>query len=244
MTPYHPGPVLLALSFSFCCCVWAGEKATAVSRAPACQQGDCRPLAGAARVQGALLQAAALSVVSAVPGSPTGRRPLKALPRRSRSRLPSWYTRTQMAQWRHTAPLPTVAHRSVRPGTEARVRESSAAAMPEPDDRSRPAAGHRLPAAATRHLASFSSARSGGARPEARGARHRRLVQASRLTEQEALDEQMSAMTLSESAPSFVEEVGAPCAGRCRHAVVIELNGRSGEPGRDSSGAQSAALEG
>ncbi|MCY4472752.1 MAG: hypothetical protein OXC07_08065, partial [Kistimonas sp.] len=69
--------------------------------APGCVRGACRPGPGAgARLQGAFLQTAALSVALR-PGSAQAQQlrksGLRAQSRSRRARLPSWYRRAQVA---------------------------------------------------------------------------------------------------------------------------------------------------
>ena len=175
----------------------AGEKGTAVSAAPVCHRSDSRSgQSGAVRVQGALLQTAALSVASGAVGSSVGRRQLKNLPRRHQSRWPSWYTRAQAARLRgQQAAVAAVSH-AVPSSARTRVRESSGTA-------GRSAAGGvrsppRPQAVALKKGGQLESPSSKASwpRPQARGARHRRLVQESL----DALDEDLASLTLSESA--------------------------------------------
>ena len=100
------------------------------SLAPGCAMGECRT--GPVRVpaiRGALLQAAALSVVAGPGFSEPRAGSLKALPRRSRARLPSWYRRAQAAQLRdQTRPAERVGSTSGRSAAPVRVREPVPAA--------------------------------------------------------------------------------------------------------------------
>ena len=99
-----------------------------MSVAPPCHRSDCRPGQNpAVRVQGALLQAAALSVASASLGRQGSGRPGKDLPRRHKTRLPSWYKRAQAAQLRGQA-VPVAARVQRQVPIRARVREARPAA--------------------------------------------------------------------------------------------------------------------
>jgi len=156
--------------------------------APGCVRGACRPGPGAgARLQGAFLQTAALSVALG-PGSAQAQQlrksGLRAQSRSRRARLPSWYRRAQVAEMRSQAmPAPQLAA-SVPARARARVREP---AVPAAGDRSQGREFVRQGRASSSLAAAADSApepaparvRSAVTRAETRGARHRRLIQES-----------------------------------------------------------------
>ncbi|MCY4472841.1 MAG: hypothetical protein OXC07_08535, partial [Kistimonas sp.] len=146
---------------------------------PACARGECRSGAGA-RVQGALLQTAALSVALGPGGSRMGNLRLRDQPRRSRARLPSWYRRAQTAEVRgQAAPVAQVRSAPVQPSVRTRVRERVVAGA---NERSQGAELERQGRAAASVSTDARPGRQRAAalpRPEVRAARHRRLIQES-----------------------------------------------------------------
>ena len=138
------GPVwrlgsLLWLAFSGA--LLAGDRpATTLSQLPGCPRGECQARhQGAARVQGALLQVAALSMVRGADHAPGSGRQLKDLPHRSKARLPSWYRRAQAAQVRsQITSVPRLRPGPVPPPARARVRQSPLAASARFRERAAP----------------------------------------------------------------------------------------------------------
>ena len=172
--------LLLALCCAGGSTLMAGERNLSASVAPVCARGECRPVPHAgARVQGALLQAAALSVASGPRAAQTAGGRVRDLPRRNHARLPSWYRRAQAAQLQGQSPTVAAARNAAAPPRQARVRESPRAAA---------TAGHghvrsptHLSTQKTTPDATMPTPLRSAAKPrtEARGARHRRLIEES-----------------------------------------------------------------
>ena len=169
----HP----LAICLFFVSPAHAGDGlVTKGSRAPACVRGDCQ--AGpprAVQLPGALLQAAALSVALGSGHGQMSQHRMKDLPRRSKARLPHWYKRAQAAQARHlVAPAEKMHSASVQSGARTRVREAGPSPVTA-QPRNRPGSARAaVSAVASESARIMRTARAGS---QARGARHRRLVQ-------------------------------------------------------------------
>jgi len=163
---------LLSLALVLMCSqgVWAGDRNVS---------SPVRP-GGAAWAQGTLLQAAALSVAVGPGHQQTGRRGVRELPRRCRARLPSWYRRAQAAQEQGRSNLVAAVCPAGQPQSRARVRESGRALKPGGRSVRKPArqqrGGKAVVVARAEPVQGRASTRFDA---DARGARHRRLVQES-----------------------------------------------------------------
>ena len=188
MLMYRAGLASLAVWMALSPGLMAGERNLSASVAPVCARGECRPAPHAgARVQGALLQAAALSVVGGPRGAQTAGGRVKDLPRRSQARLPSWYRRAQAAQLQGQSPTVAAGRNATAPPRQARVRESSGGAAVGTGGRVRTPSLPSMRDASTAAVEPKPSRSAIRPRSEARGARHRRLIEES--MEQLTLDE-------------------------------------------------------
>ena len=170
--------LLLALCCAGNSMLMAGERNLSASVAPVCARGECRPAPHAgARVQGALLQAAALSLASGPVSSQaslnrTHERPSVAVRRgfRPGTGAPRRPSCTARVRWWRRSEIPVSRQR------QARVRESSqmpATADPVRMQSPAHASTQKATAGGIRQTPSRSKDRS---RVEARGTHHRRLV--------------------------------------------------------------------
>ena len=178
MTVRCLGALSLVVSLSLGCAVWAGERRVAVTQAPVCDRGQCRSgFNSTAGVQAAMVQLAALSVAGKADSPAGSRRQVKELMRRSRPQWPGGYKAMQ-ARARHE-PQPPATPSAAPQRLQARVREpshGSSSVVRPATGQSRQLAGPRPWARRLSSLYPSAAARSGS---EARGARHRRLVQES-----------------------------------------------------------------
>ena len=186
---------------------WAGHRNLSASAVPLCPRGvPCHQGRNpAVRAQGALLQAAALSVaVGPGPQQQAEPRQFRALSGRSRARLPAWYRRAQSAQRLGQTPAVVVARPAHQPQQRRRVRAPSGFSVAG----SISGSAHK-PARQQRAMVASSVARAGSASvsgrsrlvSEPRGARRRRMVNES-ASSTWAFSEDVSQRPVSDDASS------------------------------------------
>ena len=160
---------LLSLVLCLVCssAAWAGHRNQSSSVTPG----------SAARAQGTLLQAAALSVAVGPGQQLGGKQQISQLPRRCRVRLPSWYRRAQAAQLQGRCRELASVRPADRPQLRARVREPGRVLAESGGSRRKPARQQRVKSTASARAASVRGRASLRFDSDARGARHRRLVQ-------------------------------------------------------------------
>ena len=226
---------LLTFAFFLMCggAVWAGHRNLSSSLAPTT----------VARAQGALLQAAALSVAVG-PGhqQQVQRQRIREVSRRSRARLPSWYRRSQAAQRLGNADAVAAVRPAGQDLRHARVRERSGAppAQRTVRQQTRQQQVQRVmrSAAVSRSEAGVVP---GGVRlgAKARGAERRRLVQqaweqaVSEESGQSCRDDDSSSLDVATAEPNSTLGSGA-VAGSVATAGTTRVGetGSTGEPSR------------
>jgi|GEM_PF-2139830 len=168
---------------------WAGHRNLSAAAVPPCPRAVpyCHQnTTPAVRVQGALLQAAALSVAVG-PGhqQQMGRRQVRALSGRSRARLPAWYRRAQSAQRLGQTPAVAVARPAHQSQARRRVRAPPDASAGSEGASVRKAARQKRAVDASSVARPAFAAVHNGVRfaSESRGARRRRQLQESSSSE-------------------------------------------------------------